>query len=144
MVVVLRISTRGRYGMNAVYELAKAYESDPVSLKQISTLRNIPLPYLEQLIMQLRKAGIVHSIRGAKGGYILNRAPQDIYVLEVLEVLEGEVVPVQCKDEDSCNCCDGNICPGEIVWERVHNAVIEATKDYSLAELVQAYKAIEA
>ena len=143
MVVKVRISTRGRYGVNAVYELAKNYGGEPMSIKQISELNDIPLPYLEQLIMQLRKAEVVRSIRGAKGGYVLNIDPKELSVLTVLEVLEGEIVPVQCKDEESCAHCRNNkMCPGEIVWDRIHNAIIDAVKDFTYYQLVNEYSKI--
>lgn len=135
----MRISTRGRYGMNAIYELAINYNKSPVSLKVISDKRKIPLPYLEQLILQLKKEGIVGSKRGAKGGYVLIKSPKEVMISEILYILEGELAPVKCKDEQSCICCNNHNCPGEIIWEKINTAIVESLKDFSLQDWIISY-----
>ena len=91
------ISTKGLYGLAAMYELSQANTEKPMQIKEIASKGNIPHNYLEQLLSSLRKAGLVKSIRGAYGGYFLGRKAEDITVLEVLEVLEGSICKMELK-----------------------------------------------
>ena len=85
------ISTKGIYGLTAMYELSKHEEDTPMQIKEISSNANIPQNYLEQLLSKLRRAELVKSVRGAKGGYILSKNPQDIKILDILIALEGDL-----------------------------------------------------
>jgi len=91
------ISTKGVYGLTAMYELSKHDRKTPMQIKEISSNANIPQNYLEQLLSKLRRAELVKSIRGAKGGYILAREPEDIKVLDILVALEGDINIVDAK-----------------------------------------------
>jgi len=91
------ISTKGVYGLTAMYELSKHDKKTPMQIKEISSNANIPQNYLEQLLSKLRRAELVTSIRGAKGGYILAHAPEDIKVLDILVALEGDINIVDAK-----------------------------------------------
>ncbi|MFC2074624.1 Rrf2 family transcriptional regulator [Campylobacterota bacterium] len=91
------ISTKGLYGLAAMYELAQASTDRPMQIKEIAANGDIPHNYLEQLLSSLRKAGLVKSIRGAYGGYFLGRKPEEITVLEILEVLEGSICKMEMK-----------------------------------------------
>jgi Rrf2 family protein len=91
------ISTKGLYGLAAMYELTHATTQSPMQIKEISANGDIPHNYLEQLLSSLRKAGLVKSVRGAHGGYFLGRSPEEITVLEVLEVLEGSLCKMETK-----------------------------------------------
>jgi Rrf2 family transcriptional regulator, cysteine metabolism repressor len=91
------ISTKGVYGLTAMYELSKHDKKTPMQIKEISSNANIPQNYLEQLLSKLRRAELVKSIRGAKGGYILAHAPEDIKVLDILVALEGDINIVDSK-----------------------------------------------
>ena len=91
------ISTKGVYGLTAMYELSKHDKETPMQIKEISSNANIPQNYLEQLLSKLRRAELVKSIRGAKGGYILAQAPEDIKVLDILVALEGDINVVDAK-----------------------------------------------
>lgn len=93
------ISTKGTYGLAAICELSKHKDGSPMQIKEIAQNANIPQNYLEQLLAKLRRAGIVQSIRGAKGGYILARAPEDIKVLDILVALEDDLKIVDAKVE---------------------------------------------
>lgn len=92
----LKLSTKGRYGLRALIDLAQYSEETPVSITSISKRQDISERYLEQLMSMLKKAGIVKSIRGANGGYILARDAKEISVGEVLRALEGSLEPVEC------------------------------------------------
>ena len=95
------ISTRGRYGLRAMFELAKAWGRGPVSLRQISEAQGLPGPYLEQIFPALKKAGLVTARRGAGGGYELTLPPERISVGHVLVALEGELTPAECAGSDT-------------------------------------------
>lgn len=94
------ISTKGVYGLTAMYELSKHEEDTPMQIKEISSNASIPQNYLEQLLSKLRRAELVRSIRGAKGGYILAKKPEDIKVLDILVALEGDIRVVDVKAEN--------------------------------------------
>ena len=91
------ISTKGVYGLTAMYELGKHDRQSPMQMKEISSNANIPQNYLEQLLSKLRRAQLVKSIRGAKGGYILAREPEEIKVVDILIALEGDIKIVDVK-----------------------------------------------
>jgi len=91
------ISTKGVYGLTAMYELSKHEADTPMQIKEISSNANIPQNYLEQLLSKLRRAGLVKSIRGAKGGYVLAFLPKEIKVVDILIALEGDIKVVDVK-----------------------------------------------
>ncbi len=129
------VSTKAQYGMRALVEVAM-FGGEPVSLKVISQRQFISQQYLEQIFAELRRAGIVESVRGARGGYKLARPVEEIDSLEVVELLEGSVAPVRCI-EDSTNCIRTGHCSTESLWRKVDTAVREALKGTSLADLVE-------
>jgi Rrf2 family protein len=108
------ISTKGLYGLAAMYELSQVSTSNPMQIKEISANANIPHSYLEQLLSSLRKAGLVKSIRGAHGGYFLGRRAEDITVLEILEVLEGSLCKMEMKTSNPVL---------EMFWDDTHSKV---------------------
>ncbi len=138
---MIRVSTKGRYGLNAVFALAQQDNNQPLSIKQISEGTSVPLPYLEQILINLRKTGYVESVRGAKGGYILAKQPKDINVYDLLMILEGEIFPVHCKHGANCTGSAENphCCAGEIVWNKINKAVKDAVGDYTIQDLIDDY-----
>jgi Rrf2 family cysteine metabolism transcriptional repressor len=138
----MRISTRGRYGLAALSELAvRQTGSSPVSLRDIAVGQTLSASYLEQLFLALRRAGIVASVRGAQGGYYLARDPAAITVGEVLRVLEGTLEPVACVSagEDGLAAClrdhDGG-CLTRTVWVRLSQCVTRVLDSITIADLV--------
>src|SRR5947207_9880293 len=107
-------------------QLSQAYGSGPLSLTEISRAEHLPLAYLEQLVGELRRAGLVEGTRGVHGGYRLSRAPETITVGEVYRVLEGEVAPVDCTAEDYTPgaCARDLVCMSRSVWNRVQAAIL--------------------
>ena len=136
----MRVSSRGHYGLRAMVELAKAYGEGPVSLGQIAQAEKISLGYLEQLISKLRRAGLVESTRGAHGGYRLAVAPSLVMVGEVVRVLEGPIVPVECvSEQEDPSCCERTTdCPSREVWRRMRDSINEVLDSTSLADLCHA------
>ncbi len=134
----MKLTTKSRYGMNAMYELVKRYGEGPVPLKVIAERQQIPEPFLEQLMNQLRRAALVSSSRGAQGGYCLSRPPEEIKVGEVLYALEGSMAPVDCLLDDDSPCRSGG-CAGRVLWEKIYAAITELVDHMTLAELAQEY-----
>lgn len=152
----MKISTRGRYGLKAMIDIAvqcsckdcncDAYSSlcscKCVNLKSIAERQGISEHYLEQLIAPLKKAGLVKSIRGAKGGYTINKSPKDISVGDVLRVLEGSLCPVAClEDGENCYCgsADCADCVTKPVWEKVYQSYTDVVNSIMLQDLVDDY-----
>lgn len=132
----MKLSTRGRYGIHAMYDLALAYEgAEPRPLKAIAERQGIPEAYLEQLIAQLRRENLVRSVRGAQGGYMLSRAPSEITVGEVLRTLEGGLGLLNCLDEEeTCGrSCD---CPSRMIWLRVRDGLNEIVDGITLEDMI--------
>src|SRR4029077_14197090 len=97
----MKVSSRVHYGLRAMTELARSYRKDRLlSISEIARSEDLPLAYLEQLVGELRRAGLLESTRGGRGGYKLARAPETITVGDAYRVLEGEVAPVDCTAED--------------------------------------------
>lgn len=134
----MNITTRGQYGLKALFELSLRHGSGPVPLHQIAEAQGLPEHYLEQLMGPLRKAELVRSIRGAQGGYLLGRNPEEITVGEILRVLEGPLVPVECAlDEPAAYeyCEAGANCTIRQVWVKVRDAVTQVVDGITLADL---------
>lgn len=135
----MKLSTKGRYGLRAVIDIAVNSESEAVALSCIAERQNISISYLEQLIAKLKKAGIVNSFRGAQGGYILAKNPEEISVGEILRALEGDLNPVDCAEviggESSCSGSDA--CVTKYVWKRISESINTAVDEIKLSELVE-------
>jgi Rrf2 family transcriptional regulator, cysteine metabolism repressor len=135
---LLKISSRGHYGLRLMTELAGAYGHGPLSLTDVARVELLPLPYLEQLVVPLRKAGLVEGTRGLHGGYTLSRAPGDITAAEVLRVLEGPVSLVDCTALDYvAGACerDGD-CVSSALWQRIKVTVEAILNSTTLADLL--------
>lgn len=118
----MKLSTRTRYGVRALLELTSNTASGPLQLKVIGERQNISVKYLEQLMVVLKSAGLVRSVRGAKGGYILARPSEDIKLSEVFNILEGPVSTAECvTNENYCGRVSDCVIRG--VWQRVEEAI---------------------
>lgn len=135
------ISTKGRYGTKALFELAQHNGSGPMALREIAERQGLSEHYLEQLVAPLRKAGLVNSVRGAQGGYMLAREPGEITVGDILRILEGPVSPTECALETfdlNGKCCQNpQTCPDRDVWIKVRKSIEEVVDNITLADLVE-------
>lgn len=132
----MRLSTRGHYGLKAMFDLAQNYGSGPISLKTVAERQNLSDHYLEQLFAMLRKAGLINSMRGAQGGYVLAREPSDIKVGDVIRALEGPIAPVYCVSEENPGVCDeADYCITRTVWARVRDGLADLLDSISLADM---------
>ena len=135
----MKLSTRTRYGMRAVLELAENYGKGPLQLKIIAQHQEISAKYLEQLMTILKSAGIVNSVRGSKGGYLLAKAPEKIKISDVFHCLEGPVVTVECVENESY-CTRTNDCVARQIWTEVQNAIMGVLQSITLQNLVDRAK----
>ncbi|QGQ95473.1 Rrf2 family transcriptional regulator [Paenibacillus psychroresistens] len=124
----MKISTKGRYGLTIMMELARKYGEGPTSLKSIAEKHQLSEHYLEQLIAPLRNGGLVKSIRGAYGGYILSKLPKDITSGDVIRVLEGPISPVDFTEEDDPAKRD--------LWVRIRDVIAEVLDSSTLLDLI--------
>jgi Rrf2 family transcriptional regulator, cysteine metabolism repressor len=146
----MMFSTKAEYGVRVMVVLAQRAAASPdgeepvVPLAEIAERDGLPLAYLEHLVARLRKAGLVDSRRGSRGGYMLARAPGEITMAEVVEALEGSIAPIECISEGA----DGHlvytreaetdhVCPTKLLWTRVRGSVVRTLEDTRLSDLVQ-------
>ena len=132
----MKLSTKGRYGLRALIDLALYSENETVSIQSIARRQNISDSYLEQLMRKLRSAGLIVSLRGAEVGYKLERPSYDNSVGEVLRALEGSLEAVTCGGED--NSCQGaDLCVTKFVWERINSSIRDTVDSIKLSQLVE-------
>ncbi|MGI6449492.1 MAG: RrF2 family transcriptional regulator [Desulfitobacteriia bacterium] len=134
----MRFSTRGRYGVHIMVDLAQHADEGPISLKSVAERQKLSEHYLEQLIPELRKAGLVKSIRGSQGGYILAKRPEDILIGDVIRVLEGPIAPVECTNQLGLDCCEKtDFCVTREVWVKVRDSINNVVDSITLADLIK-------
>ncbi len=136
----MKLSTKGRYGVSAMYDLALHHGQGPISLKSVAQRQGISEHYLEQLMGILRKAGYVKSVRGAQGGYTLTKAPADITVGDVIRIMEGPTAPVDCllaDPEDNKYCDRACHCVTRGVWAKVRDSIDAVLDSITLADLAK-------
>src|SRR5438477_4552914 len=141
----MMFSTKAEYGIRVMVELARQPGEEPMPLAEIAERGGLPLAYLEHLVARLRKADLVSSRRGSRGGYMLARPAENITMAEVVEALEGSIAPIECISETS----DGSIvcvreadrkhvCPTKLLWTRVRMSIIGTLRETTLADLLAA------
>ncbi len=132
----MKISTKGRYALRLMLDLALNESGEPIRLKEVAGRQGISDKYLEQIIATLNKAGYVKSTRGAQGGYSLKKAPGEYTVGMILRLTEGSLAPVACVEDgkDACDRCDG--CATMKLWAKVNDAVNNVVDTVTLQDLV--------
>ncbi|SKA81633.1 transcriptional regulator, BadM/Rrf2 family [Caloramator quimbayensis] len=138
----MKLSTKGRYGVKAMFEVALRYGEEPVSIKTISERQNISEYYLEQLFAPLRKAGLINSIRGAQGGYVLSKPPGEITVADILNVLEGPIEISECID-DEVTCARTGYCATRLLWIKIRDSVNQVIESITLQDMIDDYNEIK-
>lgn len=135
----MKISTKGRYGLQALTDLAAHLEGEPISLTSVAKRQNLSLNYLEQVFGTLRKAGIVKSIKGPQGGYLLTKAASEITVQEILEALEGKFSIVDADQEQAeMDAVERAI--QDLVWSQIDERVNSFLSECTLSQLVEEYR----
>jgi Rrf2 family protein len=136
----MRLSTKGRYGVRALVDIALNSNGGPVLLKDIAKRQDVSAQYLEHLVAPLIRAGILRSIRGAKGGIVLARPPEEIRLSRVIDVLEGSVAPVECVDNPAL-CTRSDECVTRDVWTDIKAAIMGVLESLTLRDLMDRQKA---
>lgn len=141
----MRISTKGRYAVRLMLDLATNYSGSPIRLKDAAGRQGISEKYLEQIISVLNKAGYVRSIRGPQGGYVLQRTPEEYTVGMILRLTEGSLAPVECAEQEFAGCSRENDCVTRILWKKLNDAINSVVDEVTLEDLIswQAAKADE-
>ena len=146
----MMFSTKAEYGVRVMVELARRAGADvscadPISLAEIAEHDGLPLAYLEHVVARLRKAELVDSRRGSRGGYLLARPATEITMAEVVEALEGSIAPIECISEgaDGSIVCSrelhpGRTCPSKLLWTRVRSSIVRTLQETTLADLALA------
>ncbi|WP_010243094.1 RrF2 family transcriptional regulator [Acetivibrio cellulolyticus] len=136
----MKISTKGRYGLEAIVDLAIHSAEGHVNLKSISERCGMSEAYILQIFLILRRAGIVDSIRGAQGGYVLAKEPSEITVGDVLTALEGPLAPVACVVTEAEHTCERyGSCATRGFWESIMSALNDVANSITIADLVECY-----
>jgi len=131
----MKLSTRTRYGIRAILELAESYRQGPLQLKIIAQHQDISVKYLEQIVAMLKSGGFVRSIRGAKGGYILAKAPNQIKLSDVFDCLEGLVTTVECIENEDY-CARAADCIARQLWKQLNEAIKNILQSITLQDLL--------
>ncbi len=137
----MRLTAKSEYGLLAMIDLAAAYPERPVSARSLAQHRGIPQAFLEQLLAELRRAGLVRAARGARGGFTLARDPAELRALDVVEALEGPLASTVCDHTTACSRV--GTCAAEHVWSTVSAAVRDVLAQYDLATLAECQRALE-
>lgn len=132
----MKISTKGRYALRLMLDLATYHTGGPVSLKDVAQRQQISDKYLEQIISVLNKAGYVKSVRGAQGGYFLRKDPSEYTVGMILRLIEGDLAPVSCVGENKEECDRRAGCVTIRIWQQINDAVNGVVDNITLADML--------
>ena len=132
----MKISSRLRYGLRLLLDLAINYQKGPILLKDIARCEKISKKYLEQIVITLRNSGLIKATRGSKGGYYLTRSPKKIKLSEIYKILEGSFSPVDCLDAPQI-CSLKNICQTRKLWFDLSQSVKKTFGTLTLADLIK-------
>ena len=130
----MKISTKGRYGVRIMADIAACGQDAPVRITDISARQGVTLKYTEQICGLLAKAGLLRSIRGAQGGYMLTKQPENYTVLEILNCLEGDLVPVGCVNSGECDRIE--CCTTRSLWAGLYKVVEDYLGKITVADLI--------
>lgn len=136
----MKLSTRGRYGLKVMYQLAVKYGEGPIPLNAIAEKESLSQNYLEQLVSILRKEKLVNSVRGAQGGYMLARPPETITVGNILRVLEGDMAPADCVVEGNHECDNEEDCVTKLVWTQMKDSIDNVIDSITLEDMINDMK----
>jgi len=140
----MKLSTKGRYGVKAMLDLALHSKEGHVSLKSIAERQELSENYLEQLFAGLKKAGLVRSLRGAQGGYTLSADSSDITIGAILRALEGSLAPVDCAHKDGGGgCCKADECVTKFLWDKISDSINSVVDSMTLKDLIDEHDKIK-
>jgi Rrf2 family cysteine metabolism transcriptional repressor len=138
---IMKLSTKGKYGVRAVFEVARHYGKGPISIKEIGDRQGISFSYLEQILHKLGKAGLIESVRGPAGGYLLARKPSELTIGDIVRVLEGPIALSHCLEPgESGECYQTDDCVARMAWAKVGAKIEEALDSISFDDLLQQHQ----
>ena len=132
----MKISTKGRYALRLMLDIAAHDSGEPVRIKEIASRQEISAKYLEQIVAILSKAGYVKSIRGPQGGYRLTRKPEEYPLGDILRLTEGSLAPVECLEGETNQCPRAGDCITLLFWKKLDKAIRDVTEGYTLEDLL--------
>lgn len=136
----MKLSTKGKYGVRAVFEIARHDGEGPITIRAIAERQGISLSYLEQILYRLAKAGLVESVRGPGGGYLLGRKPKELTIGDVVRALEGPIALSHCLEPGmSGDCYQADDCVARMVWARVGAKIEDALDSITFDDLLREY-----
>ncbi|MCI8805862.1 MAG: RrF2 family transcriptional regulator [Clostridiales bacterium] len=138
----MKVSTKGRYALRLMLDLALCEPGVSISLKSIGKRQEISIKYLEQIVNILNKGGFLKSVRGPMGGYSLLKKPEEYTVGSILRCIEGSLSPVACLENEVNDCQRKDICATLYLWERIEKAVDDVVDNMTLKELVDRHKSL--
>ncbi|HOA33939.1 MAG: Rrf2 family transcriptional regulator [Clostridiales bacterium] len=133
----MKISSKGRYALQIMLDLAQCPPNVYTPIKEIAARQQLSLKYLEQIMNMLSKAGLLHSIRGPQGGYMLTRKPSEYIIGDILRATEGNLAPVDCIEITDKSCPKLDSCPMALFWNGLHEAVLNYIDSITLADLIE-------
>jgi Rrf2 family iron-sulfur cluster assembly transcriptional regulator len=134
---MLRLSTKGQYGVRAMFELAKNYEKGPLTIKEIAKRQGVSVAYLEQLLNKLRKSKLIKSQKGPGGGYVITKKPEEISVGMILNSLEGPIAIAQCLNPSAKGCNRVEGCVARLLWKSLGEKIEEFLETINLDDLIK-------
>ncbi|MBI5638915.1 MAG: Rrf2 family transcriptional regulator [Nitrospirae bacterium] len=139
---MLKLSTKGQYGVRAMFEIASGYGRGPITIREISEKQDVSVAYLEQILNKLRKSGMIQSVKGPGGGYVLSREPDRISIGEILRELEGPVAITSCLDpKEGCLRVEG--CVTHLLWKSLGEKIEGFLDAMTLDDLLKGNQVIE-
>ncbi|HOF14298.1 MAG TPA: Rrf2 family transcriptional regulator [Spirochaetota bacterium] len=135
----MRLSTRSRYGVRMMFEFALNYDKGPVYLKDVAAIQGISFKYLSKLVIPLKSAKLLKSVRGVHGGYMLAQRPEDITIRKIVQILEGDVSLVECAENPEA-CSRYAECVARSIWEKADKAIMDVLNSISLQDMMNEYK----
>ena len=135
----MKISTKGRYGLRILIDLATHDPEKPRMLKDIAKSQQISEKYISRLVIDLRRAKLIRSVRGINGGFHLAKSPESITLLEILETMEGPISVVDCVRSPE-KCTRNALCPARDIWQKLNDGIRELTGEITLEDILDAYR----
>jgi Rrf2 family protein len=135
----MKISTKGRYGLRILIDLATHDPAKPRLLRDIAQSQQISEKYISRLVIALRRAKLIRSVRGVNGGFHLAKSPEEITLLEILETMEGPISVVDCVQSPE-KCPRQRLCPARDIWTKLNDGIRELTKNITLDDILDAYR----
>jgi Rrf2 family transcriptional regulator, cysteine metabolism repressor len=137
----MKLTSMERTGLRAMVEMARHHGQGPVALSEVARSEDLPMAYLERVAASLRRAGLIESVRGAHGGYMLTHPPENVSVGDVFRAVEGALLPLDCMGESGIPCSRQDVCASRNVWQMVADRLSETLDHTSLADLVREHLA---